>query len=90
MESIKPIETPLARNSRKKDATLREVVESIIYRQLVASLTYLVNTRTDICFAIKQLSQAMVYLTKLYWKATKHVLRYLKGTTLFGLWYKQT
>eukprot|EP00253_Pinus_taeda_P028358 PITA_28358 len=27
--------------------------------------------------------------TKLYWKATKHVLRYLKGTTQYGLWYKQ-
>eukprot|EP00253_Pinus_taeda_P011635 PITA_11635 len=31
----------------------------------------------------------MVRHTKLYWKATKHVLRYLKGTTQFGLWYRQ-
>eukprot|EP00253_Pinus_taeda_P002772 PITA_02772 len=26
--------------------------------------------------------------TKLYWKVEKHVLRYLKGTTQFGLWHK--
>ena len=32
----------------------------------------------------------MVRPTKLYWKAVKHVLRYLRGTTQFGLWYKQT
>jgi len=31
----------------------------------------------------------MVRPTKLYWKETKHVLRYLKGTTQYGLWYRQ-
>jgi len=40
------------------------------------------------CYPVNQLSQAMVRPTKLYWKATKHVLRYIKGTTHFGLWYK--
>eukprot|EP00253_Pinus_taeda_P021083 PITA_21083 len=28
--------------------------------------------------------------TKLFWNAAKHVLRYLKGTTRYGLWYRQT
>lgn len=32
----------------------------------------------------------MVRPTKLYWKATKHVLVYLKGTTQYGLWYRGT
>eukprot|EP00253_Pinus_taeda_P028378 PITA_28378 len=40
--------------------------------------------------AVNQPSQAMVRPTKLYWKATKHVLRYLKGTTQYGLWYRRT
>lgn len=31
----------------------------------------------------------MVRPIKLYWKETKHVLRYLRGTTKYGLWYKQ-
>ena len=26
--------------------------------------------------------------TKLYWKVENHVLRYLSGTTEFGLWYR--
>eukprot|EP00253_Pinus_taeda_P035757 PITA_35757 len=26
--------------------------------------------------------------TKLFWKVAKHVLRYLRGTTQYGLWYK--
>jgi len=29
----------------------------------------------------------MVQPTKLFWKAMKHVLRYLKGTSQYGLWY---
>ena len=50
---------------------------------------YLVNTRPDICYAVNQLSQAMVKPTNLFWKAGKHVLRYLRGTSGYGLWYRQ-
>jgi len=90
MEKCKPMQTPLAGNWRKEDATLGEVVATTIYRQLVGSLMYLVNTRPDLCFAVNQLSQAMVQPTKLFWKAVKHVLRYLRGTSQYGLWYKWT
>eukprot|EP00253_Pinus_taeda_P025896 PITA_25896 len=44
----------------------------------------------DLCYAVNQLSQAMVQPTKLFWKETKHVLRYLKGTSQYGLWYRQS
>lgn len=32
----------------------------------------------------------MVKPTKLYWKETNHVLRYLRGTTQLGIWYKKS
>eukprot|EP00253_Pinus_taeda_P015249 PITA_15249 len=38
---------------------------------------------------LAELSQAMVNPTKLFWKASKHVLRYLRGTSGYGLWYRQ-
>eukprot|EP00253_Pinus_taeda_P031158 PITA_31158 len=60
MEKCKPMQTPLAGNWRKEDATSGEVVAATIYRQLVGSLMYLVNTRLDLCFVVNQLSQAMV------------------------------
>jgi hypothetical protein len=50
---------------------------------------YLVNRKLDICYAINQLSQAMVNPTKIFWKVGKHVLRYLRGTSEYGLWYIQ-
>eukprot|EP00253_Pinus_taeda_P009662 PITA_09662 len=86
MESNKPMETSLTGNWRKEDATSGEVVEAIVYRQLVGSLMYLVNTQPDMCYAINQLSQVMVRPTKLYWKEAKHVLRYLRDTSHYGLW----
>ena len=65
-------------------------MNATIYKQLVGSLMYLVNTISDICYAMNQLSKAMVKPTKLFWKARKHVLRYLRGTSQYALWYKQT
>ena len=44
MESFKPMETPLVTNWRKDEATSGEEVDATIYRQLVGSLMYLVNT----------------------------------------------
>ena len=71
MERNKRMETPLIGNWRKEDATLGEVLEDTICRQLVGSLMYLVNTRSNISFAVNQLSQAMVKPRKLYWKVAK-------------------
>ena len=84
------MDAPLLGNWRKEDTTSREVVDATVYRQLVGSLMYLVNTRSEICYVVNQLSQAMVKPTKLFWKASKHVLRYLRGTSEYGLWYRQT
>eukprot|EP00253_Pinus_taeda_P025335 PITA_25335 len=90
MEMCKPMETPLPGNWRKEDATSGEVVATTVYQQLLGSLMYLVNTRLDLCFAVNPLSQVMVQPTKLFRKATKHVLRYLRGTTQYGLRYNRT
>jgi hypothetical protein len=65
-------------------------VDATVYRQLVGSLMHLVNTRPDIFYVVNQLSQVMVKPTKLFWKVGKHVLRYPKGTSKYGLWYRQT
>jgi hypothetical protein len=84
------MDTPLQGNWRKEDSTSGEVVDANIYRHLVGSLMYLVNTRPNIFYVVNQLSQVMVKPTKLFWKVSKHVLRYLRGTSKYGLWYIQT
>jgi len=48
---------------------------------------YLVNIRPYIFFGVNTLSQFMLESRKVHWIATKHVLRYLRGTMEYGLRY---
>ena len=48
---------------------------------------YLTNTRPNICFAVNTLSQYLVQPRRVHLIAAKHVMRYLKGTIEFGLYY---
>jgi len=89
MQDCRPMAMPLVTNWRKLDASRVERVDVTVYRKLIKSLTYLSNTRRDICFAVNQLSQFMMELTRVHWVVGKHVLRYLRGTTNYGLWYRQ-
>jgi hypothetical protein len=67
--------------------SLSEIVDATLYRQTTNSLMYLMNTRPDICLVVNTLSQYMVESRHVHLVATKHVLRYLKGTVDFGLQY---
>jgi hypothetical protein len=48
---------------------------------------YLANTRPDICFAVKTLSQFLVEPRRVHLVAAKHVMRHPKGTVDYGLIY---
>jgi hypothetical protein len=79
--------TPMVTNWKKIDASKSEAIDSTLNRQLIGSLMYLVNTRLDICFVVSTLRQFMVEPKCVRWVATKHVLRYLRGTVEYGLRY---
>ena len=49
---------------------------------------YMTNTRPCICFAVNTLSQFLMNLRHVHLIATKHILRYLKGTVDYGLKYE--
>jgi hypothetical protein len=56
MEDCKPMATPMITNLMKVIALDSELVDPMLYRQLIGSLMYLVNTRPNICFAVNNLS----------------------------------
>ena len=63
-------------------------VDPILYKNLVGSLRYLTCTRPDILYAIGVVSRYMENpTTTTHLKAAKKILRYLKGTIDFGLYY---
>jgi hypothetical protein len=63
------------------------LIDPAMYRQLIGSLMYLVNTRPDIFYAASALSQFMSQLKQMHWVVVKHVLRYLRGIVGYGLRY---
>jgi hypothetical protein len=79
--------TPMVTNLKLLSDTSSETVDATMYRQMIGSLMYLMNTRPDICFAVNTLSQYMVEPRRVHLIATKHVMRYLKGTIDYGLRY---
>ena len=64
--------------------TSSELVDATLYRQIIGSVMYLMNTRLDICF---NLTRYPVEPRRVHIVAAKHMMRYLKGTLNFGLYY---
>ena len=65
-----------------------ELEDPRLYREIVGSLIYLMTcTRADICYVISILSQFMSKPTMAHLNLAKFVLRYIKGTSTYGLIY---
>ena len=71
--------TPMITNWKMIDALEDKDVDPTLYRQLIVSLMYLVNTRPYICYSVNTLSQFMVEPKRAHWATIKHVLGYLQG-----------
>jgi hypothetical protein len=87
MMDCKSMATPTTINLKFLSDSSSDWVDPTMYRQLIGSLMYLVNTRTEICFAVNALSQYMVEPRHVHWMAAKHMLRYLRGMIGYGLRY---
>lgn len=64
-------------------------VDKIYFKQIVGSLMYLTVTRPDVMFVVGLISRYMENPTELHLQVAKRVLRYLKGTLDFGIFYKK-
>jgi hypothetical protein len=87
MLECKPMNTPMEAKLKLLVDTSSELIDATLYRQIIGSLIYLTNTRLDICFVVNTLSQFLVKPRHVHLVATKHVMRYLKGTIDYGLNY---
>jgi hypothetical protein len=87
MMNCKSMTTPMTTNPKLLCDTSLEIVDAILYRQMIGLLMYLTNTRPYICFVVNTLSQYMVEPRHVHLITTKHVMRYLKGTIEYGIKY---
>jgi hypothetical protein len=87
MLECKPMNTPMEVKLKLLVDTSSELIDATLYKQIIGSLLYLTNTRLDICFFVNILSQFLVEPRCVHLVATKHAMRYLKGTIDYGLSY---
>ena len=87
MMDCKSMTTSMMTNLKLFGDTTSKIVDATLYRKMIGLLIYLTNTRPYTCFAVNTLSQYMVELRHVHLIAAKHVLRYLKGTSDYGLQY---
>ncbi|XP_059073380.1 uncharacterized mitochondrial protein AtMg00810-like [Cryptomeria japonica] len=80
MEDFRGMSTSMIMNWKKVATSSEKDVDLTLYKKLIGSLMYLVDTRLDISFAVNSLSQFMVEPKRVHWTTTKHVLCYFPST----------
>jgi len=87
MGGCNPCATPMEVRLKLSKQGTSPAVDTTMYRSLIGSLRYLLNTRLDLAFAVGYLSRFMEDLRQEYMAAIKHLLRYVAGTINHGLAY---
>ncbi|GLT32318.1 hypothetical protein SLA2020_069930 [Shorea laevis] len=88
MEDCKSVATPLVLNEKYVIDDGKEKANSSSYRSLIGSLLYLTASRPDLMYLVSLLSRFMSSPNYTHFSAAKRVLRYLKGTFDYGIWYE--
>ena len=90
MSDCRPVTTPMeSGNHLVKASEDDEPVDQQSYQSLIGSLMYLATcTRPDIAFAVGTLARFSSKPDAVHWKGAKRVLRYLRGTTNFGIVFR--
>lgn len=89
MAECNPVKYPMEpKEMLNKDGNGKAVNETK-YRSIVGGLRYLVNTRPDLAYAVGVVSRYMERPTIMHYNAAKRILRYIKGTLNYGLFYSR-
>jgi len=77
-------------NETDDDIVEVELGSEFPYREAIGALMYLANsTRPDIAFAVNLLARYSSRPTKRHWAGVKQILRYLRGTEDYGLFFQR-
>ncbi|KAL6321916.1 hypothetical protein AAG906_035626 [Vitis piasezkii] len=89
MSDCKPCHKPMSTSPPLSKLSGDPLSNAEQYSQVVGSLQYITLTRPDISFSVNKLSQFMYQPTQENWTVVKRLLRYLKATIGFDLFFSQ-
>jgi hypothetical protein len=89
LASCNPRRTPMEARLKLSKHNTEPLVEATLFRSIVGSLHYLVNTRPDVAFSIGYGSRVLSEPHEDHMLAVKHILRYIAGTLNWGVHLKK-
>ena len=85
MLNCHPVTTPIDTSSNLSSTDGNLLSNPTHYRSLAGALQYLTLTRPDISYSVNKVCQFLHSPTEAHWTAVKRILRYLQGTSSYGL-----
>eukprot|EP00253_Pinus_taeda_P019228 PITA_19228 len=87
MQDCKAAITPTVMGLKLSREDSNKDFDPSLYKSIVGSLMYLTTTRPNIMYAVSLIFRFMERPKEAHWKAAKRILRYVKGTKMFGILY---
>ena len=87
LESASSVRTPMSPNVKLTVDLLGKSVDSSLYRSMIGSFLYLTTNRPDISYSIEVCARYQTNPKESYMIALKRIIKYVKTTTNFGVWY---
>ena len=87
MMDCNPCHVPMEPKTKLSKVSNCTSVDSTLYKSIIGSLRYLVNTRPDLSYSVGVMSRYMEAPTMVHMEAVKQILRYVKGTIDIGCHY---
>ena len=89
LESASSIRTPMSRNVKLTVGLLGKRIDSSLYRSMIGSLLYLTASRLDISYSVGVCARYQANSKESHMIALKRIIKYVKTTTNFGVWYSK-
>ncbi|XP_019092310.1 PREDICTED: uncharacterized protein LOC109129124 [Camelina sativa] len=89
MTECNAVQVPIDSGTKLSKSMAEQSIDEQEFKRSIGCLRYLIHTRPDLSFAVGILSRYMHCPKKSHGVALKHVLRYLQGTTEYGLTFKR-
>ena len=89
MIGCKPVQTPMAPNTKLEAQTKGTTIDRGMYQCLVGKLIYLTHTRHNISFDVSIVNQFLNNPMEEHLNVVYRILRYLKGSPGKGLMFKE-
>ena len=83
----KATRNPMSTSVKLSKDTVGKDIDPTLYRSMIGSLLYLTASRPDIAFSLGMCARYQACPKESHLLAVKRIIRYVKGTIGFGLWY---